>query len=349
MPHERCGFTYEARGYPDLGRGCCWRPTWGGRDRCIWHADAERKPAGALEAAATSHDVRLDGAVLTGATLDDATWPAGTVLVGADVSRSSAESAHFSGADLRNATFDDTSLRGADFRSANLEDAFLRDADLKGTVFVRARLHEADFSRSYVGRDTRFGERIVYEDELDGADSLPAKRGAFDAATWTYRMLQYQCRENGLIERTEEFFYREKDLRRRFAWERSDYFHAIRAEGSRYLLGYGYRVRGILLASLFVILAAAAVYPFLGGVRESLPDGTVTYALSPSLDHSLSEAATAFAKSFYLSLESFTTLGIGDVTPAGYAAQVLAGLEALIGYTLVALLISVLARRRFWL
>lgn len=346
---ERCRYTSETREFPELGSACCWRPVWGDRDRCIWHADVRRKPVGELRAATIANGERLDGAIMRDTVLDDLGTLSGAVLVNADLSNASAEHADFSDADLRNATFDDASLRDACLRRANLEDAVLKDTDLKGANFVDARIHETDFTRSYIGQDTVFGDTVVYEEEFEDADSEHARREAFDAATWSYRTLQYWSRENSLTDRTEAYFIREKDLRRRFAWAEKDYYHALRAEGSRYLIGYGYRIRGILVASLLVLLASTALFPLLGGINESFPEGSVTYALDQPLQHPVEDLLTVYAKSFYLSLESFTTLGIGDVTPGSFASQLLAGVEALVGYVLLALLISVLARRRYWL
>lgn len=349
MAPDRCGYTYQTHGHADLGSGCCWRPVWNDRDRCIWHADEEYKPVDELEAAITETDHRLDGAMLTNATLDGVEWLAGMVLLNADLEHVTADESDFSDADLRNANLRGASIRGADLRRVNLEAAVLSDTDLNDTDLRDARFHEANLTRSYIGHETVLGRHVVYENEFERAEDDHEKRKSFDAATWSYRTLQYWCRENGLIDRTEEFFVREKDLRRRFAWYRNEYFHALRSEGSRYLMGYGYRIRGILLASLAVILLSTALFPLLGGIHETVPQRSITYALESPLEHPVDDLLTVYAKSFYLSLESFTTLGIGDVTPGGYPGQVLAGVQALVGYVLLALLISVLARRRYWL
>lgn len=349
MARDRCRYTYPVQRYPDLGSGCCWRPVWNDRDRCIWHADADHKPSAELAEAVDGSGARLDSAILRKCNLDDADWPAGAVLVNADFERCSADGTDFTDADLRNADFSDASLRRARFVDANLEDADLCDSDLKGVAFEGARLHEADLSHSYIGQMTSFDDRIVYERYLEEAEEPGRRQSAFDAATWTYRELQYWCRENGLIDRTEEFFVREKDLRRRFAWNQDDYLLAIRAEGSRWLMGYGYQIKGILGASIGTIVLSTVLFPFIGGIRETRAGSTATYALGVPPEQGLGDVAFVFAKSFYLSLMSFTTLGIGDVAPASYPGQVLSVIAALIGFAFVALIISVLSRRRYWL
>lgn len=349
MPRERCGYTHEARRHQDLGSVCCWRPVWQETGRCVWHAQEAGKSRLDLLDRSTAPGCRLDGARLQAANLDETDCLAGTVLVDADGTDATMEGTDLGDADLRNATLTDASLRDADLGGANLEDADLRDADLNGANLVDARLHEVDLGRSYIGGETAFGDRVVYDREVSDAAGDTEREAAFDAATWTYRTLQFRCRDNALIDRTMEYFIREKDLRRRYAWLNGDYFHAVRAEGSRLLTGYGYSIHGILAVSVLVIFLFALVYPVVGGVQESVGDTTQLYVFGWPTATSIGDLATTLGKSLYLSLYAFTTLGIGDVSPGSLAGQLLVAVEALVGYVLLALFISVLARRRYWL
>ncbi len=45
MPEDRCGYVHDVTAIPNVGETTCWRPTWGDRDRCVWHADEDGKPA----------------------------------------------------------------------------------------------------------------------------------------------------------------------------------------------------------------------------------------------------------------------------------------------------------------
>lgn len=54
-----------------------------------------------------------------------------------------------------------------------------------------------------------------------------------------------------------------------------------------------------------------------------------------------------WVNSIYFSVVTFTTLGYGDVQPVGFAKYVAAS-EAVIGASLMALLVFVLGRRATW-
>lgn len=53
-------------------------------------------------------------------------------------------------------------------------------------------------------------------------------------------------------------------------------------------------------------------------------------------------------KSLYFSVVTFATLGYGDIQPIGTVARFLAGIEALLGALLAALLVFVLTRIVTW-
>ena len=55
-----------------------------------------------------------------------------------------------------------------------------------------------------------------------------------------------------------------------------------------------------------------------------------------------------FGKSLYFSTVTFATLGFGDIQPIGSVARMIAGVEALLGQMLMALLVFVLTRNVTW-
>jgi voltage-gated potassium channel Kch len=57
---------------------------------------------------------------------------------------------------------------------------------------------------------------------------------------------------------------------------------------------------------------------------------------------------TVFGKSLYFSTVTFATLGFGDIQPFTGFARAIAGIEALLGQLLMALLVFVLTRNVTW-
>ena len=57
------------------------------------------------------------------------------------------------------------------------------------------------------------------------------------------------------------------------------------------------------------------------------------------------EAVEILLANFYFSAVTFSTLGYGDVEPAGGTVQFLASVQSITGAALMALLVAVLARR----
>jgi voltage-gated potassium channel Kch len=93
---------------------------------------------------------------------------------------------------------------------------------------------------------------------------------------------------------------------------------------------YGERPRRVVGLSLLTIVGFAALYPFTAGLKVS---GEI-------LSHETA-GVSAFPKSLYFSVVTFTTVGYGDIQPAGSLAQGLAGFEAFLGAFLMALLVFV--------
>lgn len=348
MARDRCGYTQNMGRFPDVGEACCWRPVWGDHSHCIWHANVLDKPPEAFTAWAPSPGERLDGAILRGSVLVELEGLIECTLIDAEFAQADVSDIDFTGADLREATFRGANARDATFTRANLEDAVFRDADLRGARFTQAKLDEVEFAESRIDRATTFGDRSAYETQLVQATDPSKRRELFESATWTYRALQGLANQNARRGQTYELYQREQDLRRRFAWSEGYYLFALKAEASRWLTGYGINPWRILGVSLFVIVICAVLYPMTGGVQEVGVERAITYTLNEPAEAPRWWIARVLFKSLYFSVTTFATLGYGDFQPAGSWARALAGVEALLGGLLMALLVVVLARRITW-
>ena len=349
MANGRCGYTHHTSRYPERGATTCWRPTYEEYDHCVWHTDKSAKPPEAFRERQPSPGERLDGAVLRGVALNDQAWLEETSLIGADFEKSNLDGTSLEGADLRGASFEDAHAKSANFRETDLEDASFDGTKLQKATFDGAFLKDTKLSGSRISQQTSFDDVAVYEEQLWRVDDPDERESQFDSATWVYRQIESVSRRNALFRNVEQYFYREKDLRRRFAWEKQEYAHALRAEGSRWVTGYGRNPWRIVATSSVVVFLCALLYPFLGALRDTATAAAVTYTLAWPLERPLTEVAAVFAKSLYLSVITFATLGSGDVQPVGSGARALAGIESLLGFSLIALLISVLLRRGNWL
>lgn len=168
---------------------------------------------------------------------------------------------------------------------------------------------------------------------LDGLERtyLEAKQGASDV---------------GDHENASAFFVRElRYRRRRYGDHATDNSRAARHRfdaSLRWLTnafldvvaGYGERPQRTVVTAMAVILASALLYPLLGGL--TVGGRLVTYA---------TEGVGALPDSLYFSVATFTTLGLGDVQPAGGLSKFVAATEAISGAFLAALLVFALGRR----
>ncbi|WP_084776824.1 pentapeptide repeat-containing protein [Natronorubrum thiooxidans] len=177
---DRCGFTWipDKQNNPESRPHCCYRNTWRGFDRCIWHAETDiTKPPEALAEVREQPENRklnasprelLSGAVLRNAELT------GSVLTAVD----------FSGADFQNANLTDvylsySNLSNADLRGVDLTDCTvskislknsdLRTADLTGLSLFRTNFTDAELS------DAIFTNTNVKDPIFTGANPEAAK------------------------------------------------------------------------------------------------------------------------------------------------------------------------------
>ena len=377
-------------------RACCWRETWQDTDRCKWHLDEDKSDIITESHFIDEADYLVDS-VFRGASLPGGETLEGRHLMGsdfsgadlrgADLSDADLTDANFSGADLQGTNLSDTKMNNADFSEANLRNADLRDADarhasfqeanLENTAMTRtnlrnadirdARLFEASFSDTWINEATKLGDFCVYEKEADtgiNRDQRTVERHM--AAAWSYRALENLCRENSLPEDARHFFVREKEARRKHAWETSDYRHAVRAEASRWVMEHGSNPWRVVAVSAVIILFFAIAYPVTGGLVDSVSasqasgvqnasDATkptlITYwpeGELPKFNVLLYDLPTIFGTSLYFSVVTFATLGYGDVYVVGPLARGLATVETILGSVLIALLVFVLSRSVTW-
>ena len=93
------------------------------------------------------------------------------------------------------------------------------------------------FSNVRADERTEFGTDVVYEREFEAGDEKQLDR--YEAARWTYRELQNLAEDNGMASLSRRFYLRERNLRRREAWEFGNYPTALFREAWRWTSGYG--------------------------------------------------------------------------------------------------------------
>lgn len=342
MSETRCGYVEDVALLAGRGTTCCWRPAES-EGRCFWH-ESSPKSREELAAHRPEPDERLDGADLRGADLAGVSWLRDRSLVGADFTGATLRGADLTGADCRRATFDRVDARGARFDAANVEGAMFDNADLRGASLDAAKLYRTGFTDVRLDRGTDFGDRVVYENAI-GLEDRQTRVARLEAASWTYRELRRLFERDALPRRARACYLGEKSTRRRAAWARGEYLHALKLEGSRWLMRYGTSPTRVVTSSAVVMVGWAILYPLTGGLHTT----SGTYAFEDPVRDVVAatplQLVRVFYNGLYFSAVTFATLGYGDIQPIGPLARALAGIEALLGSLLMALLLFVLTRR----
>ncbi len=277
---------------------------------------------------------------------------------------------NFRQADLTAADLSDTSLRGADLSSATLSRAVLKGADLRGadlagaalggvhideeTRFLHPPVDEiaAEYSlplwlrdavplgsstESYCGPDPKF----------ESTDEAPAANDDWpdrDAATTLYRRIETVAGNHGRSTLQRRAFVRGQDLRHKQIRQSSSALDAryLFSRLQRGVFVYGESFARVVVVSFTIIFVFGLLYP-LGGLTSTVaPDGTTTpLTVARVLDdplllwRSVYHSAMMFATgNRYGGIEATTTLG-----------QAVTSVEALLGPTMLALVVFVLGRR----
>ncbi|WP_226006604.1 pentapeptide repeat-containing protein [Natrinema salinisoli] len=103
--------------------------------------------------------------------------------------------------------------------------------------------------------------------------------------------------------------------------------------------GYGERLGVVVLYSLLTIINFGLIFPLAGGITNG--EDRLSLSVVGSNSHNLVEVLW---QNLYFSLVTFTTLG-NNYRPVGPIAQILTGIESLLGSFLLALLVFSLGRK----
>ncbi|MDY6771230.1 MAG: ion channel [Candidatus Nanohaloarchaea archaeon] len=247
------------------------------------------------------------------------------------------------------------------FTKAEIGDIGLKpDAD--GELFRYLRIYETDFSsfdfsnyESYLAPDWKLHEYdgpVLQEGNIHG-DLKRQELGDAAGREITYLKARKGAERAGYARAASFFFINQMRQRRAMhwnrvqdrdkpAWERfRSVFNYIGNGLMGFISGHGERPWRVVGSSMAVILLCALLYPFVGGITTGNGAQVISYAsVAGPVD-----LASLLGQSLYFSTTTFTTLGVGDLFPAGDMARLLTGFESLAGALLVALLVFVLGKR----
>lgn len=313
----------------------------------------------------------------------EATVSGGSDFRGIDLEAARLCDATLPDANLGETDLTDADLRDADLRRANLERATLSRATLFGADVRGARLYGAIVGDAGIDEETTFGDRCPYDpayegdvgpgetpDDLPGdspgattedttddtdaggdtrnetagdtddvADSGPSSNGdegRLRKAAGAYRLVGELARDNALPGLVTHSFVRRQDVHRRRVYESGAYGRWLGKWVSRLVVLYGESWRRLVATGALVVFGFALLYP-VGGWLEPTGGPRLTYGR-------IAADPLAFGEGLYFSAVTFVTLGIGDLHPVGLG-RMLAAIEALVGATLLVLLVYVFARR----
>lgn len=250
----------------------------------------------------------------------------------ADLSEAELELVEFNHSNLRRANLERIKCSQTKFTKTNLEGAILTGSLLTQASFEDAKLLDAVIDNAKISERT-FDKTCYYEKEKEWRN-----------AANVYRSLTTLTRENSIPQLARKFYFQQKQCQRRnfrskggirsieqiqntIAW--------IRAEGARFLTGYGDRPGRVIASWGLLIIGWTFVFIRIEGIER---DGVT---IEPNTYGNLIDY-------LYFSISTFTPLGNNNLQPASTFAQILAMSEALVGALFIALLVFVLGRRITW-
>ena len=279
---------------------------------------SEAKLGGANLSEAKLGTANLSGAILGGANLS------GAILGGANLSRAKLEGANLSGAKLGVAN-----LSGADLGEANLSGAYLGRANLSGAYLRRANLSETNLERVIYTTDEIFNRLIKWWIPkflhririLKGLKLLLKWEQVGITNFRSVDTTKVDGSTNPVLKRHMEDYqfilgFKEKSLLHRYLfypiWK-------ITSDCGRSLLLW--LIWSVVMAGFFAVVYANHLDWF--------------------------KNAVDWFNAIYFSVVTFTTLGLGDVTPdlTNRVAQTWVMAEVIIGYVMLGGLISILANK----
>lgn len=216
--------------------------------------------------------LHLDSANLADAHLE------GAQLTGTHLQRATLTRAHLDAASLRSAHLERARLRDAWLVGANLERAYLDDAtSLERTVLggrqqqsvcvADARWDRTNLAVMDWSRVRRLGDEQIARQRrtAQGARKDKALRlTEFEKAVRANRQLALALADQGLNETATRFAFRAQILQRSVFRRRKALGNLMFSILLAVLAGYGYRLRRILAAYVFVVVVCAAAYFLLG-------------------------------------------------------------------------------------
>ena len=196
--------------------------------------------------------------------------------------------------------------------------------DAAQSYFAGADLAMIDFE------DSRWPDDFVLpeEKECERKDLIEISESSKDfdisVVETIYRDLKKCMERSGNYEKAGEFYFRERECRRK----RSKGLDRLWLEIYRTICGYGERPVNVIRVSLTIIFFFSAAHVLFQGICFS--DTSFTQRLW---------------ESFYFSVITFTTLGYGDFHPVTHVGQVLAIAEAFTGAFMIAVFVLVFGRK----
>ena len=289
-------------------------------------------------------------------------------LSSADLSRADCRYADFSKADLARADLSDAYLRDTNLDGASLFRAKLDGANLYDASLNKTNLHRATFQGTRIQRES-LGNAVLHDSDVDYKNFLlwifrfrPAEERQYLVestfpnrlihAEQVHRSLKIAFTNDGQYAAASWAYIRERQIRRQQRNPRNakhHFPHEYPNEGRLLLLrrfwfyvkyvvlwlldwtaeitcGYGEKPMRTVALSLIILLGFPFLYALEGGIKSTVD------AMTP-LDY------------FNYSLASFTTLGFSEFEPTTPMAQTLTSLEAMLGISILALLMFVLGNR----
>jgi len=298
---------------------------------CFWHDAAVDKSAqdfkGKLESYATSggymKGLQLQRAQLEGLDLVRHGHRNGYDLSGSDLYRAKLRGAHFF-----NITLENGSLMKADLRDANLHFGHFSGSNLLGIQLDGSKIDHIEVGNMIP--QEKLAHQASRAGEIEKATDL------YEQAEEIYRTLRKAAEDQGLFSLGGRFIHSELVMRRHCQPLLS--VDRLTSKCIDLFCGYGERPGNVVIFSLILIVVCACIYSSLGLYFEG------QLLQLDLINKSLLDNLKGFLVSLYFSVVTFTTLGYGDVTPAGGSRPV-AAIEAFSGGFTMALFVVVFVKK----
>lgn len=319
-------------------------------------------------------ETTFSGLTLTGANLKEANLSSANItanFTNANLSNVYAFDADFSNSKLERAVLDGANLQSANLRGTKIHSAVISDAVIDhDTKFDEVSPYELAARRNQ-NQDSKI-EHINRAIWSYNSLSRLSKDNALSKQAQQYYIKEKDLKRKlswlelcgpsspnsnerlGTIRRKMNQFQNllsvsdtsEKPFRTRFVSQGELLLKSLKAELSRRTIKYGEGHWNVLLSLGVVTLLYSLIYPIWG-----IQQGNEVLRYSATLNGILSGDTyidwEIWANSLYFSVVTFTTLGYGDIQPVGFAKYVAAS-EAVIGASLMALLVFILGRKATW-